>query len=159
MLPEIKAELVLLLDVLEHLENDQLFLQQLVEEKIQEQGWMLLTVPALPGLFSGHDRFLEHYRRYTLKTLIDVVEQSGLKVEQSGYAFSSLIIPRTLELLQEKLSPREEKSWGLGHWRGGESLTKAVAGILIAENRLSLLLGKYSIKLPGLTVWTLCQKP
>ncbi|CAK0742348.1 Methyltransferase domain-containing protein [Gammaproteobacteria bacterium] len=62
-------ELVLLADVLEHVENDQAFLYELWS-RMADESYLLLTVPAHSFLWSNHDICLGHYRRYAPGQLI-----------------------------------------------------------------------------------------
>lgn len=57
-------DLVVVLDVLEHIEDDRASLESLVR-MTKPGGYLLLTVPAHPFLWGSHDRRLHHIRRYT----------------------------------------------------------------------------------------------
>lgn len=59
-----KYDVILALDVLEHLEDDRIILRYL-NENLKDNGIAIITVPAHPWLFSEHDRVCGHYRRYT----------------------------------------------------------------------------------------------
>lgn len=83
------ADLVLLMDVLEHVDDDVALLQQYTSG-LKSGAKVVITVPAFPFLWSGHDVFLEHRRRYTLQTLRPVVEQSDLKIMNLSYGFGLL---------------------------------------------------------------------
>ena len=61
-------DVVLLLDVLEHVEDDRAELSS-VAAALAPGGKLVLTVPANPGLWSDHDERNGHYRRYTEDTL------------------------------------------------------------------------------------------
>ncbi len=61
--PSGKFDIVLALDVLEHIEDDGSFLKLLVTENLAANGFLLASVPAWKLLFGNHDRFLKHYRR------------------------------------------------------------------------------------------------
>ena len=63
-----KADLVLLCDVLEHIDGDRAFLAALLS-MMKPGARLLLTVPADPRLWSPHDEVYGHYRRYTRSTL------------------------------------------------------------------------------------------
>jgi hypothetical protein len=87
----VQGDLYLMLDVLEHVESD----AELLENYVKGAPWasyFLITVPAFQRLWSYHDEFLGHYRRYTLKDLENVVAQSGLQILQSRYLFGSLAV-------------------------------------------------------------------
>ena len=75
-----KADLVLLLDVIEHIGNDIDFLNDLHKNtSITNDTKILITVPAYQGLFCSHDHFLGHYRRYTNKSLIRTITETGFQ--------------------------------------------------------------------------------
>ena len=64
------ADLLLMMDVLEHVEDDLGLLLSYVN-KIPSGAHVMATVPAFKFLWSSHDEFLGHYRRYTLKQLAE----------------------------------------------------------------------------------------
>jgi 2-polyprenyl-3-methyl-5-hydroxy-6-metoxy-1,4-benzoquinol methylase len=84
-------DLVALLDVLEHVEDDRASLVS-IAERLRPGGKVLLTVPAHPWMWSAHDEVNHHKRRYTKKGFRQVVEAAGLKVELLSY-FNSLLFP------------------------------------------------------------------
>lgn len=81
--------LVLMMDVLEHVDDDVGLLRQ-YSETLPADGWVLITVPAFQFLWSGHDIFLEHRRRYTRRQIEDVISRAGLTVVRSRYFFGLL---------------------------------------------------------------------
>lgn len=83
-------ELVLMMDVLEHVEDDLAFLHQYTAT-MRPGSKILITVPAFQFLWSGHDVFLEHYRRYTGSRLKSVVQQAGIKIIALRYFFGLLL--------------------------------------------------------------------
>lgn len=84
------ASRVTLMDVLEHQENDHEFLAELVE-KMDPGATLLLTVPAMPWLWSAWDAKLGHYRRYTKKSLRAAAATLPLEIEEEAYLFPELI--------------------------------------------------------------------
>ena len=74
-----KADIVLLADVLEHIEDDFLLVSKVLGA-MKPSAHLLLIAPADPGLWSAHDRGFEHYRRYTTQRLRMLWE--GLPVEE-----------------------------------------------------------------------------
>lgn len=79
-------------DVLEHIENDRIFLQDIFN-KLESQGRVFITVPAYSFLWSNDDVEAGHYRRYTLKSLKKLLQDIGFKIEYESYFFSILIFP------------------------------------------------------------------
>ena len=88
-LPDQPADIVLLLDVLEHVEDDAELLADSCQ-RLGSGGVIVITVPAFMALWSSHDDYLEHYRRYRLAEVLDLAEASGLKVLHSRYLFGAL---------------------------------------------------------------------
>ena len=84
------ADLVLLMDVLEHVADDGALLQSYVRDAARDTRF-IVTVPAFAWLWSGHDVFLGHHRRYTLGQIRGVVESSGLIVEDTCYLYGVLL--------------------------------------------------------------------
>jgi 2-polyprenyl-3-methyl-5-hydroxy-6-metoxy-1,4-benzoquinol methylase len=82
-------KLVLMMDVLEHVDDDVTFLRQYTKH-LREDGRVLISVPAFNFLWSGHDVFLEHRRRYNRKMLLQVVHNANLHVESCRYFFGLL---------------------------------------------------------------------
>jgi hypothetical protein len=68
-----KCDLILLMDVPEHVDDD-VGLMRSALVGAAEHAYMLITVPAFQKLFSAHDIFLEHKRRYTLRQVEQVVQ-------------------------------------------------------------------------------------
>jgi len=82
-------KLTLMMDVLEHVEDDVALLMEYADT-MPNDGKILITVPAFQFMWSGHDVFLEHYRRYTIKTIEKTITDAGLKPIKSRYFFGSL---------------------------------------------------------------------
>jgi SAM-dependent methyltransferase len=87
--PKGRHGLVLMMDVLEHVDDDVALLRQYARG-IPADGRVLISVPAFQFLWSGHDVFLEHRRRYTRAMLERTVTDAGLVVERSRYFFGLL---------------------------------------------------------------------
>lgn len=159
-LPPGRYNLVLLMDVLEHVREDSRFLAEIVDRYLAKGGHLIVTVPAFPFLYSRHDAFLAHHRRYARKQLVRLVCDSNLFCVRSGYLFLSLLPIRFAEVLRERITDgRREGIRGVGGWTYGKMLTLAVVAILRCDNRLSLFLNSLGVRIPGLTVWAVCKKP
>jgi SAM-dependent methyltransferase len=154
-----KYNLILMLDVIEHIEDDVRFLNEIIEEYLDFGGYCLITVPAFNCMFSSHDKFLRHYRRYNIESLIRLIKNVNLKPKNYGYLFFSLAYLRLLAVLYERFTNLElMEDKGVGAWKYNLPITKAIASILLLENYFSINLTKLGIIVPGLTVWTLCKK-
>jgi SAM-dependent methyltransferase len=96
-----RVDLVLMLDVLEHIEDDRGALSA-VRELLRPGGHLLLTVPALPVLWSMHDVANCHFRRYTRSTLARRLDEAGLDIVCVRHFFSWTVVPM---LLRRILAP------------------------------------------------------
>ncbi len=79
-----KFDVVHFLDVLEHIEDDA---KALLEAKrvLSEGGKIIITSPAMPFLWSDHDKNQGHFRRYTKEDIMLLSKKTGLKIEYLGY--------------------------------------------------------------------------
>jgi len=79
-----KVDTVLLSNVLEHIEDDVGVLKN-IHSVLSDSGNLLIIVPAYPWLFNCIDKAVGHYRRYSKKEIIKVVNQAGLQVNDVFY--------------------------------------------------------------------------
>ena len=94
---------MLLLDVLEHIEDDRAFLK-LLKNKLTDNGFLLITVPAFMCLWSSEDVSAGHYRRYRLKELCSLIKKIGFRIRYKSYFMSFLFIPiLVIRVLFEKI--------------------------------------------------------
>ncbi len=87
-----KVESFGMFDVVEHIEDDLAFMKE-INGYLQKDGKVYITVPAYKMLWSKEDDYAGHFKRYTLKTIEELLIQSGFKVEYSTYFFSVLPLP------------------------------------------------------------------
>ncbi|ASK27609.1 class I SAM-dependent methyltransferase [Neisseria chenwenguii] len=145
------ADLVLMMDVLEHVEDDLSLLQEYIG-KVKNEGGVkfLISVPAFQFLWSGHDVFLEHCRRYNLQELENVVTKAGLRIIKSHYGFGTVFPIAAVTRMAGRLKPqRVESQLKIHH--------PAVNGFLSALCRLDLPV-QHLNRLAGLTVFCLAKK-
>jgi SAM-dependent methyltransferase len=84
------ADLVLMMDVVEHVQNDVGLVAEYAA-KVRPGTHFVITVPAFMWLWSDHDVFLEHYRRYTLPSIESTLRAGGLRIEQGCYFYACLL--------------------------------------------------------------------
>lgn len=70
----------LMLDVLEHLDDDRAALRR-VAPLIEPGGTLIVSVPALPELFSEYDEIQGHRRRYTRESFRAAFDGSGFDIK------------------------------------------------------------------------------
>ncbi|WP_066778256.1 class I SAM-dependent methyltransferase [Sphingomonas sp. CCH5-D11] len=84
-------DLIAVLDVVEHIEDDVAALQAM-RERLAPGGKILITVPAHQWMWSAHDVVNHHHRRYSKDSLQKVIAAAGLRSQKLGY-FNSLLFP------------------------------------------------------------------
>ena len=166
--PERAFDLVLLLDVLEHVADDDDFLAGVVRDLVGPGGVLLASVPAWPGLFTEHDKMLGHQRRYRPARLQQLLRQCDLTVLDQGGLFHSLLALRGWEKLAELVrgihsQPSPESAplvadTAVAHWQGGPWLTRAVCKGLALDGALGRLCARAGVALPGLSAWAIARK-
>jgi hypothetical protein len=156
-----QVSFVLLMDVIEHIEDDRGFLTGLLGRScIGKDTRFLITVPAYQSLFCSHDVFLGHYRRYSNKLLRAHAEAAGLKIVDMGYFFFSLLPVRVLQVVKENVMRRKpaRSTTGVATWKGGKSKSWLIKQILLADAGFSFLLKKIGIRLAGLSNYAICRR-
>ena len=154
-----QVDLILLLDVIEHVPDDVQFLKTLSAYKwVNDQTLFLITVPSYQKLFCSHDTFLGHYRRYNNRLLNANTSKAGLKAIKIGYFFTFPLLPRFIQVIKERLISKKENPKGIGNWEGNQTVSRLLQGMLLIDYRVSALLRKLKIKLPGLSNFAICKK-
>lgn len=135
--------LIVMLDVLEHLDDDCAAIRH-VFSLLRPGGTLLLTVPAFRTLWTQHDELNQHRTRYTRGRLEAVLHDGGLTIDRMRYFFHWLVPLKLLVRLKEALSHRpaepasvpghlsnrfwlalsllEQATWGRIPWPVGTSL-------------------------------------
>jgi len=149
---------VLLMDVIEHVEDDSEFLKEIIC-KIPVGSFVLITVPAYQFLFSGHDKYLQHYRRYNKKQILNLIAKYNVQIHSSHYFYFILFLFRCVSKI---LSPTKFKSIqsNLGLWQYTENniITKIIKTVLNIDFNICKTLANLKIYLPGLSYLILCEK-
>jgi SAM-dependent methyltransferase len=132
--PADSFDLAVSLDVIEHLEDDLAALREL-RRTVAPGGSLLITVPAYPWLWSGHDEINHHHRRYTRRSLQRVAEQAGWEQARTTY-FNSLLLPAAIVLrVLDRLSTKTTES-SLDLWVPPEPLNWVLERPLTLEAAL-----------------------
>lgn len=111
-----EVDVSIALDVLEHVERDDIALNELLRVT-KSGGHVILNVPAMPSLWSDWDVALGHFRRYTLTTfnalLAPGLSSKTYSIEYIGYinalAFPLIFAYRAFRRLVPSDSRAEDK--------------------------------------------------
>jgi hypothetical protein len=143
------CDLVLMMDVLEHVDDDRGLLRHYAA-KVPSGAHFLVTVPAFGFLWSGHDVFLEHKRRYRLSEIESAMRDANLKVVRGSYYFG-LVFPLAAAV---RLAARGETEPRSSLKKHGAVTNVLLGAICAAELPLFPL-----NRLAGLSAFVLARKP
>jgi SAM-dependent methyltransferase len=114
--PGKQYSLILMLDVLEHLEHPVAGLRHALE-LLEPEGTFVATVPAFRMLWTNHDVVNRHQTRYTKKSFRAVANDAGLSIDEERYLYHWIFpIKLGLRLAEKALGlkaklPKASKSW------------------------------------------------
>ncbi len=83
---------VVYINVLEHIENDASEVAK-VQAALVQNGHLMVFVPALPCLYSELDRQIGHFRRYTKRSLVKIVQRASFSIVKARYFDMAGLIP------------------------------------------------------------------
>jgi hypothetical protein len=151
--------IILLNDVIEHVENDIDFLKYIDQTIIKKttQSSFFITVPAFNYLFSQHDLDLGHFRRYETSNLIQYNNILNLKIDKTGYFFFLLYLARAVERKINKVKSKNTNI-GVSSWNHNVFITKLIELLLLLDFNIGLVFNKMKIKLPGLSTYIIFSK-
>ena len=99
--PDDSFDLITCLDVIEHTPQDGVALADLLRV-CRPGGFMVVTVPAYPSLWSHHDEANHHYRRYSRRSLRAAVVGAGWGVCRISSFNSLLLAPAAVVRLAQR---------------------------------------------------------
>lgn len=104
------ADLYLFVDVLEHVEDDLKLLRKYTDDA-RPGALVMISVPAFLSLWSAHDIFLGHFRRYRLAQLRALIKAADLELLECNYLFGIIFpIAWIVRKLKRKESPASDLS-------------------------------------------------
>lgn len=135
-----KFDCIFYLNVLEHLENDRVAIQN-SRFMLKPGGRLIVLVPAYSFLYSRMDKALNHYRRYTKKSMSNLLSNQKMEVINSFY-FNALGIG----------------AWYYGKVRRLETVPKKEMSTFNTIVPFAKLLDKIVLQRLGLSVISIAQK-
>lgn len=136
-------DLVVAFDVLEHVVDDAACVDD-IYRVLRPGGTFLVAVPCDPKLWSEHDVAVDHVRRYTRKTLHDVLVDGGFVIE----SMTSWNV-----LLRPVVWLRRRKSSGSDLEELSAVVNLGLRAIVTVERYLPVK------RLPGVTLFVRARKP
>jgi 2-polyprenyl-3-methyl-5-hydroxy-6-metoxy-1,4-benzoquinol methylase len=106
------ADVVVMHDVLEHIEDDASVVERL-RTLLVPDGRLVISVPALSSLFGFHDEQLGHYRRYTRRSLRHVLAGQFDIIRLRYFGFSFIPITAYYSRLRRRPYPTSSAASGV----------------------------------------------
>jgi len=158
--PAGSIDCAVLMDVLEHVDDDVGLLRS-VDRVLAPAAQLLITVPAHAFLWSEHDVFLGHRRRYSRRLLLDVLRRGGITVVESFYFYALPYAARALSAGLLRLGVRPRQPSGIGRWpyEAEHPITRALRLMLNLDFRISRRLGAIPAFGLGLSICAICRRP
>ncbi len=127
-------DLIVLLDVLEHIPADVASLKVL-RGKLAPGGRLLLTVPAMPWLWSAHDIAHHHQRRYTARALRRALADGGFTLRHMSH-FNCLLMPVIVAV--RALNRLLGRTGGDDHGMPPSIVNRALTAVFAAERHVAV---------------------
>ncbi|MBM3646393.1 MAG: class I SAM-dependent methyltransferase [Alphaproteobacteria bacterium] len=143
------CDLVLMMDVLEHVDDDQGLVRHYAA-RVPSGAYFLATVPAFHFLWSGHDVFLEHKRRYRLAEIETTMRGAGLQIVRGAYYFGFVFPLASVVRLAQRTAAEPRSSLK----RHGPFINTILGAVCAAELPLFPI-----NRLAGLSAFVLARKP
>lgn len=130
-------DLIVALDVMEHLENDTLSLEE-CNRALKKKGKIFISVPAFQFLYGKRDKNFGHFRRYAKKELIKKLKNNNYNILNIRYWNTMGFIPY---LISEKIfkkgliGPARKKQKGVF----SKFLSKILFNLLNFESKINFL--------------------
>ena len=106
------ADVILMLDVLEHLRDDATCFER-AAALLKPGGIAICTVPAYPWLWTRRDEFHQHFRRYTRGAFKTLVSRDSMRPEFVSHMNSALFPVALMERVIRKVAPLQRNEGDL----------------------------------------------
>lgn len=153
---ETDASLVLMIDVIEHVDDDVALISDYAR-MAPAGAKFLVSVPAFSFLWSSHDEFLEHRRRYTIESLERSITAAGLRPITSRYFFGMLFpAVAAMRLADRAINSRNGREPSASALKPAPDwMSKALIAVHDIERATLFPVNK----LAGVTAFCLAEKP
>lgn len=153
-LRERSIDSLVLLNVLEHIEDDVMAIQKAFSI-LAPGGVVIIEVPAAPFLYDSYDAELHHFRRYSMRDLSSKLIRSGFQIERASHLGFLLFPAFLIAKLAGKCSFLPQRKRGVKERSGGSSKSLFVKFAMALEMRY---LSKFSLPF-GIRILITARRP
>lgn len=143
-------DIIIASDVLEHIKDDEKALSEW-GRILKDNGKLILFVPAFNFLWNNHDNINHHYRRYSKKELVKIVNEFGFKVIRASYWNFFIFLPTSFVKIFQKIFIKKSGENFIGI---NPLINKLLLKMIYIENRL---LNNTNLPL-GVSVFVIAEK-
>lgn len=151
---ENEFDVVCMFDVLEHIADDGLALQN-VNKMLKGGGEIMITVPSHMWLWNRDDAIAGHKIRYTKKELVQRLEKNGFEVLSARYFFISIT---PLLFLRRILNKDDESKVKDEEYNSDISMNPFLSNILFFLSRIENKLNRFLPNLFGGSLFIIARK-
>ncbi|MCX5828414.1 MAG: methyltransferase domain-containing protein [Deltaproteobacteria bacterium] len=142
-------DVILMMHVLEHIEDDASALKS-VSIRCRKGGFLFISVPAFQSLWSSHDVFLGHRRRYNKETLQALICKVPFLKLKTIYYYGASILP--MVFLIRLMKKKDDRPAASDLRPAHPIMNRLLLSIFSMENRWA----RFN-RLGGLAVHAVCQ--
>ncbi len=150
----VEADTVLMIDVIEHVDDDVALIRDYADRAAPGTRF-LISVPAFQFLWSSHDEFLDHRRRYTLDSLKQSITAAGLAPVETRYFFGLLFPAAAAMRLADRAMNKQGEPEASQLKPAPDWLNKSLVAIHDLERAALFPLNKFA----GVTAFCMAEKP
>lgn len=151
---ENEFDAVCMFDVLEHIEDDDVALQN-IRKSLNGGGKIVLTVPAHMWLWNRDDAIAGHKRRYTKKELVEKLKNNGFEILEARYFFMSIIPLLFLRTIVNRDNANEIRQ---EEYSNDISMNNILSSILLFVSRIENKINKLLPNLFGGSLFVIARK-
>ena len=146
--PERAYDFIGAFDVIEHIDDDRASLAS-IASRLKSGGKLVMTVPAHQWMWSAHDVVSHHKRRYSRRSLKQLIDGSPLRLEAMGY-FNSLPFPVAVA---ERMTSKVRGKRDAPLWLPPRPINATLEALFAAERHL---IGRLPLP-PGLSLFAVAS--
>jgi ubiquinone/menaquinone biosynthesis C-methylase UbiE len=141
-------DVVTVLDVLEHVDDEEALAE--IRRVLRPGGAIVISVPAMPWLWSFRDVDAGHVRRYERRGLMALLDRSRLELQRLNY-YQCLLFPLVVaRVFRRRSAAARDRE---------ESPAPLLNSVLTWINRAEVLLGRFVSWPFGSSLVAVCRKP